>query len=115
VYLNCSRCGLSLHTSRFPHIEPENRPRCLARAHVLQPLFRSPMKVRDLSARSARTRASLARAEDPPHPKTRRPEPMTTDGFIDPGALERSVEAPCDVDTRGASRVAGRGSDRGGR
>ena len=48
--LNCSRCGLSLRTSRFPHIEPENCPRCLARAHVLQPLFRSPMTVRDLNA-----------------------------------------------------------------
>jgi len=50
MYLNCSRCGLSLHTSRFPHIEPENCPRCLARARVLQPLFHSPMTVRDLNA-----------------------------------------------------------------
>jgi len=50
MYLNCSRCGLSLHTSRFTHIEPEYCPRCLARARVVQPLFRSPMTVRDLSA-----------------------------------------------------------------
>ena len=50
MYLNCSRCGLSLHTSRFAQIEPEYCPRCLARARVLQPLFRSPMTVRDLSA-----------------------------------------------------------------
>jgi hypothetical protein len=50
MYLNCSRCGLSLHASRFAHIEPEYCPRCLARARVLQPLFRSPMPVRDLDA-----------------------------------------------------------------
>jgi hypothetical protein len=63
VYLNCSRCGLSLHTSRFPHIEPENCPRCLARARVLQPLFRSPMTVRELSAGGARTQPSPTAAE----------------------------------------------------
>jgi hypothetical protein len=51
MYLNCSRCGLSLHTSRFTHIEPEYCPRCVARARVLQPLFRSSMIVRDLSAK----------------------------------------------------------------
>jgi len=50
MYLNCSRCGLSLHTSRFVHIEPGYCPRCLARARVLQPLFRSPMTVRELNA-----------------------------------------------------------------
>jgi hypothetical protein len=50
MYLNCSRCGLSLHTSRFAHIEPEHCPRCLARARVLQPLLRSPMTVRVLDA-----------------------------------------------------------------
>ena len=50
MYLNCSRCGLSLHTSRFAHIELEHCPRCLGRARVLQPLFRSPMTVRDLNA-----------------------------------------------------------------
>jgi len=50
MYLNCTRCGLSLHTSRFAHIEPEYCPRCVARARGLQPLFRSPMTVRDLSA-----------------------------------------------------------------
>jgi hypothetical protein len=49
MYLNCSRCGLSLHTSRFAHLEPEHCPRCLARARVLHPLFRSPMTVRALS------------------------------------------------------------------
>ena len=50
MYLNCSRCGLSLHASRFAHIEPQHCPRCLARARVLQPLFRSPMTVRELNA-----------------------------------------------------------------
>lgn len=50
MYLNCSRCGLSLHTSRFAHIEPEYCPRCLARTRVLQPLFRSPITMRDLNA-----------------------------------------------------------------
>ena len=50
MYLNCSRCGLSLHTSRFAHIEPEHCPRCLARARVLHPLFRSTMTMRDLIA-----------------------------------------------------------------
>jgi hypothetical protein len=41
---------LSLSTSRFAQLEPEYCPRCLARASVLQPLFRSPLKVRDLLA-----------------------------------------------------------------
>ena len=65
MYLNCSRCGLSLHASRFPHIEPENCPRCLARAHVLQPLFRSPMTVRELSAGRDGTQPRPAAAESP--------------------------------------------------
>jgi hypothetical protein len=67
VYLNCSRCGLSLHTSRFPHIKPENCPRCLARAHVLHPLFRSPMTTRELSARNDPTQPSPTPAEEAPH------------------------------------------------
>jgi hypothetical protein len=50
MYLNCSRCGLSVHISRFAHIEAEHCPRCLARARVLQPLFRSPVTMRDLDA-----------------------------------------------------------------
>jgi hypothetical protein len=41
---------MSLQTNRFAHIEPEHDPRCLSRSRVLQPLFRSPMTVRDLNA-----------------------------------------------------------------
>jgi len=46
-YLNCSRCGLSLRV-RFAVLEPTNCPRCLARSRVVQPLFRSPLTVREL-------------------------------------------------------------------
>lgn len=48
-YLNCSRCGLSL-LSRNPQTDPEYCPRCVARARVLQPLFRSPLSLRALAA-----------------------------------------------------------------
>jgi hypothetical protein len=48
-YLNCSRCGLSIRV-RFASIEPENCPRCLARSHVVQPLFRSRLTIGELSA-----------------------------------------------------------------
>jgi len=46
-YLNCSRCGLALRV-RFAVLEPANCPRCLARSRVVQPLFRSPLTIREL-------------------------------------------------------------------
>jgi hypothetical protein len=66
MYLNCSRCGLSLHISRFAHLEPEHCPRCLARARVLQPLFRSPMTVRDLNANPHDKHPAPGAASDAP-------------------------------------------------
>lgn len=49
LFLNCSRCGLSIRT-RFVSVQMEHCPRCLARARVLQPLFSSPMPMRTLRA-----------------------------------------------------------------
>jgi hypothetical protein len=45
MFLNCSHCGLSIHV-RFPSMQMEHCPRCLARARLLQPLLRSttPLK-----------------------------------------------------------------------
>jgi len=46
MFLNCSRCGLSIRL-RFASLQLEHCPRCLARARLLQPLFRSsaPLEV----------------------------------------------------------------------
>jgi hypothetical protein len=58
-YLNCSRCGLSLRI-RFAVLEPENCPRCLARSRVAQPLFRSPLTFRELTAADGDTGGGTA-------------------------------------------------------
>ena len=42
MFLNCSHCGLSI-AMRFPSMQMEHCPRCLARARLLQPLLRSPL------------------------------------------------------------------------
>lgn len=47
VFLNCSRCGLSIRV-RFASLEVEHCPRCLVRARLLQPLFRSPLPLTTL-------------------------------------------------------------------
>lgn len=47
MFLNCSHCGLSI-PMRFPSMQMEHCPRCLARARLLQPLFRSPLPLKVL-------------------------------------------------------------------
>ncbi len=47
MFLNCSYCGLSI-PMRFPSMQMEHCPRCLARARLLQPLFRSPQPLKVL-------------------------------------------------------------------
>ncbi len=50
MFLNCSRCGLSI-AMRFPSMQMEHCPRCLARARLLQPLFPSPLPSKVLQTR----------------------------------------------------------------
>jgi hypothetical protein len=47
AFLNCSRCGLSIRVW-FASLEIQHCPRCLARARLLQPLFRSPLPLTTL-------------------------------------------------------------------
>lgn len=42
MFLNCSHCRLSIQM-RSASIQMEHCPRCLARARLLKPLFRSPL------------------------------------------------------------------------
>ena len=60
MFLNCSHCGLSIPV-RFASLQMEHCPRCLARARLLQPLFRSPLPLKALRTAGSEHRGGADR------------------------------------------------------
>ena len=75
MFLNCSRCGLSIR-ARFVSLEVEHCPRCLARARLLQPLFRSPLPITRLCEGE---HARESQVDAPPEPSD---EPSPAPGSL---------------------------------